>query len=144
MYSSKSFSLQGKGLSIDLLQTLVLKAMKANIHLLPHHLQSGSKTHNDRPILTTMFHPEDSCLGKIINRNWGLLGKGHSTLSEFNQRPLVAYRRLPNLTNLLVRDNCQLKRDKATRVGTKYRETKTFLINAYPPGQGSVPKVTKV
>ena len=58
-----------------------------------------------RSILVTAFHPENNNLKQIVNCNWGLLEKRHSTLPVSNCQPLVAYRRHPNLKNLLVRAN---------------------------------------
>ena len=108
-----------RGYPIDLLQEAALKARRANRQdlLTPNTLTQKSKT--DRSILVTTFHPEDNSLRNIVSKNWDILGKNHSTLPVYNRKPMLAYRRPPNLKNLLVRADCRLKKESTITKGVQ-------------------------
>ena len=98
-----------RGYPIDLLEESALKARRLDRKTLLYPVKVESKL--DRSILTTSFHPHHDTLKNLVSSNWSILGKSHTTLSLFNRRPLVAYRRPPNLGNFLVRADCRSKLD---------------------------------
>ena len=98
-----------RGYPIDLLEEAALKARRLDRKTLLYPVKVESKL--DRSILTTTFHPHHDTLKKLVSKNWSILGKSHTTLPLFNRRPLVAYKRPPNLANFLVRADCRSKLD---------------------------------
>jgi hypothetical protein len=61
-------------------------------------------------VLVTTYHPNDRILPEIVHANWDLLGKGLTTSFLHKSRPLVAYRRPPNLRDILVRADISLSK----------------------------------
>ena len=104
-----------RGYPLDIIEEAALKARRLNRKDLlypPPKPLSSSRDNLDRTILTTMYHPQHDILRDITSKNWDLLGKSHTTLNLHQRKPLLAYKRPPNLSNLLVRANCQLPKTK--------------------------------
>ena len=68
-----------------------------------------------RSILVTTFYPKDDYLHHIVSNNWDRLLKSYSILHTHEQKPMLAYRRLPNPKNLSVRAECRVKSGKTLR-----------------------------
>jgi hypothetical protein len=68
-----------------------------------------SKPVNDENILVSTYHPNDNCLPEIVHNNWDLLGKTLATSFLHQSRPKLAYRRPPNLRDLLVKADVRTK-----------------------------------
>ena len=80
-----TFHFLNRGYPIDLLKQAALKARRLDRNLLLHPFPRQDKQKLDRSILTTTFHPFDSSLKDLVNKNWDLLGKSHTTLQIHNR-----------------------------------------------------------
>ena len=115
-----------RGYPLDLLRTSALKARRTDRHSLLHTTKTNP-TDNDRSVLITTFHPHDNTVRGIVQKNWDILGKSHSTLPIYERKPMVAYRRPKNIKDLLVHADCKLKKPESQHTRN---ETKTFLYNS--------------
>ena len=103
---------QARGYPLPLLLEAALKARRANrADLLFPPPKNTEK--EERSILITTFDPHLDPVRDIVTHNWDILGKNKSTLPVFERKPMVAYRRPPNLKYLLVRANCGPKKVKS-------------------------------
>ena len=71
-------------------------------------LQTKPKpTNNDRPILIMRHHPATRPIRSILLENWHLLQSTDDVASIYPKPPLIAYKRNPNLKDLLVHSKLQ-------------------------------------
>ena len=68
----------------------------------------------DKNILVTTYHPNDRALTEIIHTNWDLLGNNLTTSCLHSNRPIVAYRRPPNLRDMLAKADISIKPKKVS------------------------------
>ena len=80
-----------RGHPIDLLEEAAIKARRKDRDSLRHCRDKTDINNSDRSFLVTTYHPEDFNFKEIITKNWGTLGKRHTTLPIFNRNPMVAY-----------------------------------------------------
>jgi hypothetical protein len=99
---------QNRGYPLNLLETAVIKARRQDrdILLSPQKTQTQQVDNN---ILVTQYHPLDDNLSIIVKQNWDLLGKSHNTQFIHQNKPLVGYRRPPNLKDLFVKAEIRTK-----------------------------------
>jgi hypothetical protein len=62
--------------------------------------------------LVTTFHPTDNTLKNIVQNNWGILGKSTTTAFLHKHKPMMSYKRPPNLKDSIVRADIRLKKEK--------------------------------
>jgi hypothetical protein len=60
-------------------------------------------------VMVTTYNPHDNTLKDITKKNWDILGKSTNTTFLHESRLLTAYRRPPNIRDLLVRADVQIK-----------------------------------
>jgi hypothetical protein len=96
-----------RGYPLSLLEEAAIKARRLERQVLLHPLPKPEKTQPN--ILVTTYHPHDSCLTTIVKENWDILGKSTKTTFLHENKPLIAYRRPPNLRDLLVFANVKNK-----------------------------------
>lgn len=77
------------------------------------------------PLITT-YTNWSSQIASIINKDWPIVQQSHNVIKEFQDRPLLSYRRPNNLWDKLVKSD----------VGIKNLKTQTFLSK---PRKGSFP-----
>jgi hypothetical protein len=92
--------------------------------------KSGDKN-KDKNTLVTTHHPNDRALTEIIHTNLNLLGKNLTTSFLHSNRPIVAYRRPPNLRDMLVKADISIKPKK----GINQEGNSTFLHSTNTPSQ---------
>ena len=107
---------------MHLIEEAAIKARRPNRDNL---LQNSKKETNkdQKNILVTTYHPNDNTLPNLVHENWDLLGRNTNTLFLHKDRPMVAYRRPPNLKDLLV------KADVSTRAKKPPSKGKANTIN---------------
>ena len=78
----------------------------------PRHvsLQPSYKSSSNRPILVIPFHPHNIPVKKIVNQNWNILSRDPGIGHSFKERPMVAYKRRPNLRDHLVHSKFHTQR----------------------------------
>ena len=87
----------------------------------------------DTPVMVTQFNPRNPPIKPFIRDNWNIIQNTDELKNIFKDKPLIGYKRLPNLKDLLTR-KCTYcpkltKVDKITSFHTK----KTFKCINLPP-----------
>jgi hypothetical protein len=72
------------------------------------------KTKDPTNILVTQFHPQDNALRDIVMNNWDILGKSLNTQPLLKNKPMIGYRRPPNLKDILTKAEIRTKKEIAT------------------------------
>jgi hypothetical protein len=97
-----------RGYPLPLIEEAAIKVRRLER---PALLHPPPKLDENQPnILLTTYHPHDNCLATIVKQNWDILGKSTKTTFLHENKPLMAYRRPPNLRDLLVRADAKPKK----------------------------------
>ena len=64
-------------------------------------LDTVSKETNEAPVMVTQFNPRNTQIGTLVRDNWNIIQNTEELTQIFNTKPLMGYRRLPNLKDLL-------------------------------------------
>ena len=64
-------------------------------------LDTVSKPTTDAPVMVTKFNPRNPQIGPLIKDNRNIIQNAEELTQIFKTKPLVGYRRLPNLKDLL-------------------------------------------
>ena len=96
---------------------------------------TADSTQNEQNILVTTYHPDDNSVHDIVHANWDLLGRSLKTSFIHKQRPITAYRRPPNLRDLLVKADIKTKNPKTTKINTLEASRDTTQDIPTPPVQ---------
>ena len=84
-----------------LTQAEALEGKKGEINL------TLALTKKRKAILATQYHPDNPDLRKIINKHWNIIEFSRDC-GELFERPIVGFRRLPNLKDKLTNAQCTL------------------------------------
>lgn len=71
----------------------------------------------DRPIVVIPYHPHNLPIKRILLDNWSILHQDPVVGTSFSSPPLVAYKRMPNLRDRLVRSRLTGHHTAAPRPG---------------------------
>jgi hypothetical protein len=108
---------------LTLIEEAAIKARRLNREDLLKTPKKKQEKGGDKNILVSTYHPHDSTLPEIINTNWDLLGRSLKTNFLHTNRPMMAFRRPPNLRDLLVRADISTQPRNSTAVGSTNKET---------------------
>ena len=101
---------------MHLIEDALIKARRLNRdELLQKKSQKTNSEGENQNILVTTYHPNDNTLVDIVNANWDMLGRSLNTSFLNKHRPRLAYRRPPNLRDLLVKADISLKAKRGLR-----------------------------
>ena len=89
--------------------------------------------------MVTTYNPHDNTLVNLVKQNWGILGKSTNTRFIYDHKLLTAYRRPSNLRDLLVKADCQVKKQTLVSPTNERDNATTFLRsqNLATPGTKS-------
>ena len=89
-----------RGYPLQALKKHMLKAAKfTQDELLTVKQKPKTKT----PVMVTNFNPSNPDIKQFIHSNWNIIEHSNDCVNTFKEKPLVGFRRLPNLRNLLTR-----------------------------------------
>ena len=66
-------------------------------------LKVKTKVSTDTPVMVTTFNPNNPDIKGFIHDNWNIIEYSKDCSQTFNSKPLVGFKRLPNLRNLLTK-----------------------------------------
>ena len=66
-------------------------------------LKVKTKVSTDTPVMVTTFNPNNPDIKGFIHDNWNIIEYSKNCSQTFNSKPLVGFKRLPNLRNLLTK-----------------------------------------
>ena len=64
-------------------------------------LKTIEKPENEKPVLVTTYNPGNPNIRKFIHQNWNIIENTEELNNIFPEKPLIGFRRLPNLRNML-------------------------------------------
>ena len=64
-------------------------------------LDTLSKTTNEAPVMVTQFNPRNTQIGTLVQKNWNIIQNTEELSQIFSSKPLMGFRRLPNLRDIL-------------------------------------------
>ena len=64
-------------------------------------LDTVPRPQNDIPVTVTQFNPTNPPIGSLVRTNWNIIQNTEELTQIFKDKPLVGYRRLPNLKDIL-------------------------------------------
>ena len=108
-----------RGYPPSLVEEAYLKARRTNRDTLLDKESTTNSDNDDNVILVTTYHPEVSYIPNIVNNNWDLLGKSHNTQFIHEKHVLKAFRRPPNLRDMLVRASTSSRKSQKTQIQAK-------------------------
>ena len=93
--------------------------------------QAADTQQKHKPILITQYHPYNPDLRKIVDKHWNIIQYSRDCGQLF-QKPIVGYRRLPNLKDKLTNAKCTLIQNPKPEMPIKQIELcKKFLTCKY-------------
>ena len=92
--------------------------------------KAKSENNTNRPILITQYHPQNPDLRKIIDKHWNIIEFSRDC-SQLFKKPIIGYRRLPNLRDKLTNAKCLLNPEPKTKTMHKIELCKKFLTCKY-------------
>lgn len=117
---------QEKGYPLGLISQHRASIRKQNLDLkLDKRRKRGGDCKNRIPLVTTCTNWSNK-IASIINKHWPIIQQSHKNIKEFQDRPLLSYRRSSNLCDKLVKSD----------VGPRSQKVQTFLSK---PRKGSFP-----
>ena len=66
-------------------------------------LEIKPKETNTTPVMVTNYNPQNPKIRNMINQNWNIISNSNDCGTLFPQRPIVGFRRLPNLREMLTK-----------------------------------------
>ena len=80
---------------------------RANAHTQEQALMEHIKVSNtERQILITQFHPQNPNLRKIVDKHWNIIQYSRDCSELFKEKPIIGFRKLPNLRDKLTNAKC--------------------------------------
>ena len=70
-------------------------------------LKPKEKTSTDKPVMVTTYNPVNPNIRSFIHKNWHIIENTEELYNVFPDKPLVGFRRLPNLRSLLTSNTVQ-------------------------------------
>ena len=67
-------------------------------------LNSTIKTANTSPVMVTKYNPKNPNVKKFIHSNWNMIEHCDELKKIFTQKPLIGFRRFPNLRDILTKN----------------------------------------
>ena len=64
-------------------------------------LDTVPKPTTEAPVMVTQFNPRNPQIGSLVNNNWNIIQNTEELTQIFNSKPLMGYRRQPNLRDIL-------------------------------------------
>ena len=64
-------------------------------------LETVSKKANEAPVMVTQYNPRNPQIGSLVQRNWNIIQNTEELTQIFSSKPLMGFRRLPNLRDIL-------------------------------------------
>ena len=64
-------------------------------------LDTVSKTTNEAPVMVTQYNPRNPQIGTLVQKNWNIIQNTEELTQIFSSKPLMGFRRLPNLRDIL-------------------------------------------
>ena len=64
-------------------------------------VETVTKTSTDVPVMVTQFNPRNPNIGSLIKHNWNVIQNTEELTQVFRSKPIISYRRLPNLKDML-------------------------------------------
>ena len=83
------------------LNSLKKHFQRANTFTQDQLLEVKNKTDSTRPVMVTNFSPKNLHISKLIRDNWNIIQNTEELKTIFPDPPIMGYRRLPNLRDLL-------------------------------------------
>ena len=68
-------------------------------------LETVPKTEIDTPVMVTQYNPRNPQIGSLVKDNWNIIQNTEELTKIFREKPLIGYRRLPNLKDILTSSN---------------------------------------
>ena len=87
-----------RGYPFQSLKRHYLRARKFNQDEL---LNIVSKETKEAPVMVTQFNPRNPVIGSLVRNNWNIIQNTEELTQIFNIKPLIGFRRLPNLRDIL-------------------------------------------
>ena len=124
---------QTRGYPNSLLENAIIKARRLDRTILLSK-KTTTEIKEDINILVTQFHPDDNNLADIVKNNWDLLGKSQNTQFLYQSKPLIGYKRAPNLKDLLVKAEIRSQRElEHNKISNRATKSKVNLVFPPPP-----------
>ena len=67
--------------------------------------KTSKNTTNTPPVMVTKYNPKNPNIKKFIHSNWNMIEHCDELKKIFTQKPLIEFRRLPNLRDMLTNNN---------------------------------------
>ena len=64
-------------------------------------LTTNTKNNSEKPVLVTQFNPSNPDIRKLVLQNWNIIEHTEELNQVFKEKPIVGYKRLPNLRQQL-------------------------------------------
>ena len=77
--------------------------LKACIFTQDELLQVKPKAKINTPVMVATFNPRNTDIKGFIHNNWNIIEHSNDCASTFESKPLIGFKRLPNLRNLLTK-----------------------------------------
>ena len=87
-----------RGYPFQSLKRHYLRARKFNQDEL---LNIVSKETKEAPVMVTQFNPRNPVIGSLVRNNWNIIQNTEELTQIFNIKPLIGFRHLPNLRDIL-------------------------------------------
>jgi len=102
-YHSATLALKEQFIARGYNETLINQCLQKTREKTRHELLHPTPKESKKPYLTfvTTYDKSLPCIKDIIEKNWNLLGINHEISRKFSKKPMIAYRRNPNLQQLL-------------------------------------------
>ena len=64
-------------------------------------LETTQRKSVDTPVMVCQFNPSNPDISKLVRQNWNVIQNSEETSKIFTSKPLIGYRKLPNLRDIL-------------------------------------------
>ena len=90
-------------------------------------LETTTKKTVDTPVLVCQFNPTNPDIKGLVMKNWNIIQNSEDTEKIFKNRPLIGFRKLPNLRNILTSSTISYPPQVITQKGNRPNTTCTRL-----------------